>query len=178
MPFRKDAPFSLRIHSSESVASRQTQHFQTGIFRDTDSRTAIQLQPYSHIQPHNHSLLCAFFHIPVFHSDLRQVRGLQTEGCRPLSVILTFHLHRCTTILYTNIPITDSSGRKYADCGPTLPQHLPGTFKKLAAGVLLLPALFYRSVCYAHFFIFQYSTATYVKCAAYRLKAVDPCLLS
>ena len=58
---------------------------------------------YSHIQPHNHSLLCSFFNIPVFHSDLRQVCGLQTEGCRLLSVIPIFHLHRCLTALYANL---------------------------------------------------------------------------
>ena len=34
------------------------------------------------------------------------------------------------------------------------------------------------TVCYAHFFIFQYSTATYAKQETYRLKAVDTFLLS
>ena len=64
MSFRKDAPFSLRIHSSESVASRQTQHFQTGIFRDTDSRTAIQLQPYTATQSQSVMLIFSYFSIP------------------------------------------------------------------------------------------------------------------
>ena len=73
----------------------------------------------------SYSLLCSFFHIPAFHSNLRQAGDLQTEGCRHLSVILTFHLLRCLTRLYVNPPITDSSGRKYADRRITLPQHLP-----------------------------------------------------
>ena len=72
----------------------------------------------------SHSLLCSFFHIPAFHSNLCQTGDLQSEGCRHLSVILTFHLLRCLTRLYVNLPITDSSGRKYADRGITLPQHL------------------------------------------------------
>ena len=76
----------------------------------------------------SHSLLCSFFHIPAFHSNLRQAGDLQTEGCRHPSVILTFHLPRCLTRLYVNYPITDSSGRKYADRGITLPQLFPGAF--------------------------------------------------
>ena len=73
------------------------------------------------------------------------------------------------TTLYTNIPITDSSGRKYADRGITLPQLITGAFRKADAGVQFLSALFFLTVCYAQ---------TYVKQAAYRLKAVDDCLLS
>ena len=34
------------------------------------------------------------------------------------------------------------------------------------------------TVCYAHFFILPYSTATYVELVTYRLKATDACLLS
>lgn len=35
------------------------------------------------------------------------------------------------TTPYANLPITDSSGRKYADRGITLPQLLPGAFKEV-----------------------------------------------
>ena len=34
------------------------------------------------------------------------------------------------------------------------------------------------TVCYAHFLVFPYLTVIYAKRAAYRLKAVDACLLS
>ena len=88
-------------------------------------------------------LLCSFFHITVFHSNLRWTGDLQTEGCRRLSVILIFHIPLCITILYTNIPITDSSGRKYADRGITLPQVLTGAFKWARVTV-------HRSVCCRH----------------------------
>ena len=87
-----------------------------------------------------------------------------------VSVTPTFHLPHCMTTPYANLPITDSSGRKYADRGITLPQLLPGAFKKRAADVQFLSALFYLSVCYAHFFTFPYSTATYAKQATYRLE--------
>ena len=59
-----------------------------------------------------------------------------------------------------------------------MPQLLPGAFKKRAADVQFLSALFYLSVCYAQFFIFPYSTVTYTKLTTYRLKAADACLLS
>ena len=73
-------------------------------------------------------LLCSFFHIPVFHSDLRWAVDLQTEGCRWLSVIPTFHLPRCMTTLYANITITDSSRRKYAERRINQPQLFPDAF--------------------------------------------------
>ncbi len=76
-------------------------------------------------------LLCSFFHISVFHSNLRQAGDLQTEGCRRQSVIPIFYLLHCMTALYTNIPITDSSGRKYTERGLPLPQLLPGAFKEV-----------------------------------------------
>ena len=84
------------------------------------------------MQPYSHSLLCSFFHITVFHSNLRWTGDLQTEGCRRLSVILTFHLPHYMTIPYANIPITDSPGWKYADRGITLPQLFPGAFKEMS----------------------------------------------
>lgn len=75
-----------------------------------------------------------------------------------------------------NLPITDSSGRKYAESGLPLPQLLQGAFRKSDAGVPFLSAFLYLTVCYDHFFTFPYSTATYAKRATYRLKAVDASL--
>ena len=123
--------------------------FQTATLRDTDSRTV----KVGHTRSDTHG-------------QTPTVRHLQTEGCRRLSVIPTFHLPRSMTTLYTNIPITDSSGRKYADRGITLPQLITGAFRKADAGVQFLSALFFLTVCYAQFFTFPYPTATYVKQAA------------
>ncbi len=81
-----------------------------GAFKEVNRRRAV---PACIVLPH--SLLCSFFHISVFHSNLRQAGDLQTEGCRRLSVIPTFYILHCMTVLYTNIPITDSSGRKCGD---------------------------------------------------------------
>ena len=144
---------------SDDAAVANGFSFQTAALRDTDSRTVMlphshtagephshaATQSYSHaaIQPYSHSLLCSFFHITVFHSNLRWTGDLQTEGYRRLSVILIFRLPLCITILYTNIPITDSSGRKYADRGITLPQLLTGAFKWARVTV-------HRSVCCRH----------------------------
>lgn len=91
-----------------------------GAFKEMNRRRAV---PACIVLPH--SLLCSFFHISVFHSNLRQAGDLQTEGCRHLSVILTFHLLRWLTRLYANHPITDSPWRKCVDRGLPLPQHLP-----------------------------------------------------
>ena len=81
-----------------------------GAFKEVYRRRAV---PACIVLPH--SLLCSFFHISVFHSNLRQAGDLQTEGYRSQSVTHTFYLPHCMTVLYTNIPITDSSGRKCGD---------------------------------------------------------------
>ena len=72
---------------SDDAAVANGSSFQTAALRDTDSRTVMlphshtagephshaATQSYSHaaIQPYSHSLLCSFFHITVFHSNLR-----------------------------------------------------------------------------------------------------------
>ncbi len=81
-----------------------------GAFKGVYRRRAV---PACIVLPH--SLLCSFFHISVFHSNLRQAGDLQTEGCRRQSVIPTFYLLHCMTAPYTNIPITDSPGKKCGD---------------------------------------------------------------
>ena len=81
-----------------------------GAFKEVYRRRAV---PACIVLPH--SLLCSFFHISVFHSNLRQAGDLQTEGCRRQSVIPTFYLLHCMTAPYTNIPITDSPGKKCGD---------------------------------------------------------------
>ena len=81
-----------------------------GAFKGVYRRRAV---PACIVLPH--SLLCSFFHIPVFRSNLRQAGDLQTEGCRRQSVIPTFYLLHCMTAPYTNIPITDSPGKKCGD---------------------------------------------------------------
>ena len=58
-------------------------------------------------------------------------------------------------------------------CHSSFQAHL----RKWTAGVQFLPALFYPTVCYAHFFTFPYSTATYAKRATSRLKAIEASLL-
>lgn len=84
--------------------------FLPGAFKEVNHRRAV---PACIVLPH--SLLCSFFHISVFHSNLRQAGDLQTEGYRRQSVIPTFYLLHCMKAPYTNIPITDSSGKKCGD---------------------------------------------------------------
>ena len=81
-----------------------------GAFKEVNHRRAV---PACIVLPH--SLLWSFFHISVFHSNLRQAGDLQTEGYRRQSVIPTFYLLHCITAPYTNIPITDSPGKKCGD---------------------------------------------------------------
>ena len=159
--------------------SRETPRFQTGIRRHTTLPVALYAALYAAL-PGPHSTVCSapfrtsYYLIKAY--ARRAIYRLQAGAS--VSVTPTFHLPHCMTTPYANLPITDSSGRKYADRGITLPQLLPGAFKKRAADVQFLSALFYLSVCYAHFFTFPYSTATYAKQATYRLKAVDASLLS
>lgn len=56
-----------------------------GAFKEMNRRRAV---PACIVLPH--SLLCSFFHISVFHSNLRQAGDLQTEGYRRQSVIPIF----------------------------------------------------------------------------------------
>ena len=112
------------IHLSQ-VDSRETPRFQTGIRRHTTLPVALYAALYAAL-PGPHSTVCSapfrtsYYLIKAY--ARRAIYRLQAGAS--VSVILTFHLLRCLTRLYVNLPITDSSGRKYADRGITLPQHL------------------------------------------------------
>lgn len=115
------------IHLSQ-VDSRETPRFQTGIRRHTTLPVALYVA-----LPGPHSTVCSapfrtsYYLIKAY--ARRAIYRLQAGAS--VSVTPTFHLPRCMTTPYPNIPITDSSGRKYADRGITLPQLLPGAFKEV-----------------------------------------------
>ena len=83
--------------------------------------------------PAPHSTVCsAPFRASCYLTKAYARRAIfRLQAGASVSVTTTFHLPLCMTTPYANLPITDSSGRKYADRGITLPQLLPGAFKEV-----------------------------------------------
>ena len=115
------------IHLSQ-VDSRETPRFQTGIRRHTTLPVALSVA-----LPGPQSTVCsAPFRTSYYLMKAYARRATyRLQAGASVSVTPTFHLPRCMTTPYANLPITDSAGRKYADRGITLPQLLPGAFKEV-----------------------------------------------